>query len=95
MADHDRSGRGRYGREDRGFTDRARDAVRSWVGDDEAARRRQMDERERDEWRREYHPRPEIERGQGWSSEEAATVRCALTSGEVCRTAWTTRHTGQ
>lgn len=32
------------GRDDRGFIDRASDEVRSWAGDDEAARRRRMDE---------------------------------------------------
>ena len=36
------------GREDRGFVERAGDEVRSWFGDDEAERRRRMDERERD-----------------------------------------------
>jgi hypothetical protein len=33
-------------REERGFTDRARDEVRSWFGDEEAERRRRLDERE-------------------------------------------------
>jgi hypothetical protein len=37
----------RYGRDDRGFAERAGDEVRSWFGDDDAARRRQIDERER------------------------------------------------
>lgn len=32
-------------RDDRGFVDRASDEVRSWFGDDEAQRRRRMDER--------------------------------------------------
>jgi osmotically-inducible protein OsmY len=41
--------RDRYGREDRGPVDRAGDEVRSWLGDDEAARRRRMDEQDR--WR--------------------------------------------
>ena len=36
---------GGYGPEDRGFFDRAGDEVRSWFGDEEAERRRQMDER--------------------------------------------------
>ena len=36
--------RGTAGREGRGFTDRAGDEVRSWFGDDEAERRRRMDE---------------------------------------------------
>ena len=43
----DRYPRDRYGRDDRGTLDRAGDEVRSWFGDDDAARRRQMDERER------------------------------------------------
>ncbi|HZS09984.1 MAG TPA: BON domain-containing protein [Blastocatellia bacterium] len=38
-------GREGYGREDRGFWDRASDEVRSWFGDEEAERRRRMDER--------------------------------------------------
>lgn len=33
-----------YGQEDRGFIERAGDEVRSWFGDDEAERRRRMDE---------------------------------------------------
>lgn len=35
-----------YDRDDRGFFDRASDEVMSWFGDDDAARRRQMDSRE-------------------------------------------------
>jgi osmotically-inducible protein OsmY len=35
-----------YGRDDRGMLNRAGDEVRSWFGDDEAARRRERDERE-------------------------------------------------
>ena len=39
-------GRGNYGRDDdRGFFNRAGDEVASWFGDDEAERRRRMDER--------------------------------------------------
>ncbi len=42
----DRDERGGYYRgDDRGFFDRAGDEVRSWFGDDEAQRRREMDER--------------------------------------------------
>jgi hypothetical protein len=37
--------RGRYDPEERGFFDRAGDEVRSWFGDEEAERRRRMDER--------------------------------------------------
>lgn len=42
----DRYGRGSqgYGNEDRGWWDRASDAVASWFGDEEAERRRRMDE---------------------------------------------------
>lgn len=35
-----------YDRDERGFFDRASDEVMSWFGDDDAARRRQMDQRE-------------------------------------------------
>ncbi len=35
-----------YGEQDRGFFERAGDEVRSWFGDDDAARRREMDHRE-------------------------------------------------
>src|SRR5687768_635950 len=45
--------RDRYGRADRDRTDRAGDEVRSWLGDEEAARRRRMDEQER--WRAGSH----------------------------------------
>lgn len=50
MADHDRYGRDRYGRDERGVADRAGDEVRSWFGDDDAARRRRMDERAPERW---------------------------------------------
>jgi osmotically-inducible protein OsmY len=36
-----------YRRDDRGFLDRASDEVRSWFGDDDAERRRQLDDRDR------------------------------------------------
>jgi len=36
-----------YRRDERGFIDRAGDEVRSWFGDDEAERRRQLDDRQR------------------------------------------------
>lgn len=50
-SDQDRGTYGRipprqYDRDDRGFFDRASDEVMSWFGDDDAARRRQMDARE-------------------------------------------------
>ena len=47
--------------DDRGFIDRAGDEVRSWFGDDEAARRREMDER-REARERERH----WNRDEGW-----------------------------
>ena len=58
---HDGSGGG-----DRGFFERASDEVSSWFGDDEAERRREMDERsgagrsdgERDTYSRDDHRRP-------------------------------------
>jgi osmotically-inducible protein OsmY len=45
--------RDRYGRDDRGRTERAADEVRSWLGDEDAARRRRMDDQER--WRTDSH----------------------------------------
>jgi osmotically-inducible protein OsmY len=45
----ERGERDRHGRHSRGDVERAGDEVRSWFGDDEAARRRRMDEQER--WR--------------------------------------------
>lgn len=48
--DHNRQGGlippRQYDRDDRGFFDRASDEVMSWFGDDDAARRRQLDARE-------------------------------------------------
>ena len=59
--DRDRWGRGeRSGPHDdpaRGSVERGRDEVRSWFGDDEAARRRRLDERERDRWEAESRQR--------------------------------------
>ncbi len=64
-------GRGGYGRggDDRGFFDRAGDEVRSWFGDDDAQRRREMDERrweqeQRMTGRRDNDPRSG---GSGWN----------------------------
>src|SRR4051812_19517564 len=63
-------GRGGYGRDDddRGFFERAGDEVRSWFGDDDAQRRREMDERrweqeQRMTGRRDNDPRSG---GSGW-----------------------------
>lgn len=78
MADHDRFERDRYGRSERGLTDRAGDEVRSWFGDDDAARRRRMDERERERWqseprgRRPDHDREDRgEAGPAWGRERS------------------------
>jgi len=51
-----------YGRDDRGFMDRAGDEVRSWFGDEEAERRRRMDE-ERERRERMYGRTSEYGRG--------------------------------
>lgn len=66
-----RSGGQGYGRapqgydyEDRGFFDRAGDEVRSWFGDEEAERRREMDERYRE---REYQ-RDQARGGSGYGA---------------------------
>ena len=44
---NDYGSRGRYGRDERGFFDKAGDEIASWFGDDDAARRREMDHRGR------------------------------------------------
>jgi hypothetical protein len=63
-------GRGGYrgGGGDRGFFDRAGDEVRSWFGDDEAQRRREMDERRWEQERRMSGGRDNDPRsgGSGW-----------------------------
>jgi osmotically-inducible protein OsmY len=71
-----RSERG-YTRETRGFAARAGDEIRSWVGDEEAERRRWMDEAERRRereaerlYRRDYGPYD-----YGWGSERAWAAR--------------------
>jgi osmotically-inducible protein OsmY len=69
-----------YDRTDRGFTARAGDEVRSWFGDEEAERRRRLDEQERRERdrRREYGRGYEPEwgdypyRGETWHVPETA-----------------------
>jgi osmotically-inducible protein OsmY len=62
-----------YGREDRGFLDRTGDEVRSWFGDEDAERRRRLDERDRERG----YGRGDVNRGwrdpaaaeRGWSGE--------------------------
>jgi hypothetical protein len=68
-------GRGGHGRgdDDRGFFDRAGDEVRSWFGDDDAQRRREMDERrweqeQRMSGRRDNDSRPGG-MGSGWGNQ--------------------------
>ncbi|HEY6916157.1 MAG TPA: DUF2171 domain-containing protein, partial [Allosphingosinicella sp.] len=96
MRESGRSGRGEYGRgdygrggeDDRGFFDRAGDEVRSWFGDDEAERRREMD---RQRWEREqaqgggYNRDREWDRGgyegRGWRGERAGSGWGNETSG--------------
>jgi hypothetical protein len=63
-------GRGGYGRgDDRGFFDRAGDEVRSWFGDDDAQRRREMDERRWEQEQRMSGGRSNDPRsgGSGWN----------------------------
>ncbi|HYD36388.1 MAG TPA: DUF2171 domain-containing protein [Allosphingosinicella sp.] len=50
--DFRRGGYGRGGGDDRGFFERAGDEVRAWFGDDEAQRRREIDERRWEQERR-------------------------------------------
>jgi len=47
----ERSSRGAQGGGERGFFERAGDEISSWFGDDEAERRREMDERSGSSWR--------------------------------------------
>lgn len=68
MADRYSHERDRYGRDDRGMTDRAADEVRSWFGNDEAARRRRMDDAERERWETEGRNRTMARSGERWRS---------------------------
>jgi len=63
--DDDRDLRGRGGREDRGFFERAGDEIASWFGDDDAERRRRDDQRMegRDDWNRDSRRDSYEERG--------------------------------
>jgi hypothetical protein len=62
--------RGAYrgGGDDRGFFDRAGDEVRSWFGDDEAQRRREMDERRWERERGMTGRREPDSGGSGWNA---------------------------
>ncbi len=61
----DRSYRDRE-RHERGMVDRAGDEVRSWFGDDEAARRRRMDEARDERPDRDWSERPRSSAERGW-----------------------------
>jgi osmotically-inducible protein OsmY len=71
--ERDLSERDRYGRADRGPVDRAGDEVRSWFGDEEAARRRRMDEQEHDRWNREdrWRAGDQWKTGSHWGNERS------------------------
>jgi len=71
MAERYLDERDRYGRDGRGMTDRASDEVRSWFGDDEAARRRRMDDAERERWEAEARSRERARSGERWRSGSA------------------------
>jgi osmotically-inducible protein OsmY len=89
--DDQRRGERGYGSKDRGFTERVGDEVRSWFGDDEAERRRRIDEQERRERERsrEYGPRHEQEwgdypyRGETWDRESESGWRGGAGAGRA------------
>lgn len=66
-----------YGRDDRGFVDRATDEVRSWFGDDEAETRRRRDDRDMDrgDGQRGAQGRPWADRGREWAERGALEDR--------------------
>jgi osmotically-inducible protein OsmY len=53
-------------RHERAVSDRAGDEVRSWFGDDEAARRRRMDEMREHRYDRDWHDRPRHAAERAW-----------------------------
>jgi osmotically-inducible protein OsmY len=61
----DRNYRGRD-RDDRGMMDRAGDEVRSWFGDEDAARRRRMDEVREERLDRDWRERASTAAARGW-----------------------------
>jgi osmotically-inducible protein OsmY len=71
--DYDRGSDRDRGYSDRGMMSRGADEVRSWFGDDEARRRREIDEqrdRQSGRWERDYGPNAEqTRREHGWSSQ--------------------------
>jgi osmotically-inducible protein OsmY len=80
-------GRQRYSNEDRGMMDRAGDEVRSWFGDDEAARRRERDEREADRGRA-YDRGYESERSEPRRMSERSYMRDAAVGSRPGEFAW-------
>ncbi len=60
-----------YGEAGRGPVDRGADEVRSWLGDDEAAQRRRIDERERERERWEARAREQWGSGSAWADEHS------------------------
>jgi osmotically-inducible protein OsmY len=68
--DYDRH-RDRPHHDDRGVMDRAGDEVRSWLGDDDAERRRRIDQQERERWHSEDIRRRSQPSGDRWSGPEA------------------------
>ena len=70
-----------YGREDRGFMERTGDEVRSWFGDEEAERRRRMDERDREQYRERDFGRDYGPGGERWRGEERWRGREELGGG--------------
>jgi osmotically-inducible protein OsmY len=61
-----RDDRGYRGRDDRGVVDRAGDEVRSWFGDEDAARRRRMDELRDERLDRDWRDRPSTSGERAW-----------------------------
>lgn len=88
-----------YGRDDRGFIDRAGDELRSWFGDEEAERRRRMDEarygRDWDRYGRDwdYGHRMGFDYGRsprerGWSGERWGVGERSTASMDYWRPGW-------
>ena len=93
--DWNRRDEGRYGREDRGVMERAGDEVRSWFGDDDAARRREADERHGDRsWSDDRYRQSWRERGRGPDDWSARDSRGDRSYGEPSRD-WTPRNLGR
>jgi osmotically-inducible protein OsmY len=86
-----------YGRDERGFVERAGDEVRSWFGDDEARRRRRMDEREYDRGRDDDRWRShEGDRGErGWSGSHWPDRDASDRWGSERERGWTGERTGR